>query len=229
MQPSSATSYHSLNNSYMCRCDLICVCSALNTSTHLSPILSGGWVSVLPICPHPSHVKAIFLQSFIRITGFGVFLFPFYLLISMVVCTAACSWCWLPFIRCLPFSLAGYFCSSPAPAATFFTESALSLHWCCIALAGQTLTWGQEALAPRRLIPLFSGMAGSSVPSARGTGGRTDSRVVGAARPLVTVQGAESRPPAGLAAACALPSWLLPRWMTEKHRHLRELTPKFPV
>lgn len=73
----------------------------------------------------------------------------------MVVCTAACSWCWLPFIRCLSFSLAGYFCSSPAPAATFFTESALSLHWCCIALAGQTLTWGQEALAPRRLIPLF--------------------------------------------------------------------------
>lgn len=116
------------------------------------------------------------LQSFIFISSVGVFLFPFDLITNMVVHTSVTVLLILIALHPLPLIFPFWiFCLLLFLRACCYvlSQSALPLHWHCIALAGRTLTWAMDAHAQRGSQPCFPSpaSAGRSQPRCRGSGG----------------------------------------------------------
>lgn len=110
--------------------------------------------------------KPPILQSFIRISSVGVFLFPSDLITDMVIHTSVTILLGLIALHLLlSFSLSGYFVCYPCsvPAAAFFHKVKAPLPWQCIALAGGTLTHGGSC--PAGLPACFTSPARPGVPS----------------------------------------------------------------
>lgn len=102
---------------------------------------------------------SLILQSFNHITSFWVFPFSFYLCQILLVF----FWYALPFIHCPHFPCPDILCATLPLCLHCSRKSALPLHWHCIVLAGQTVTWdvkisaqGQAAHAAGSREPLSS-------------------------------------------------------------------------
>lgn len=158
-------------------------------------------------------------QSFIRITSFGVFPFPFYLVTSMVARSSISMFLILTALPPLPLIFPLWiFCVLLFPCACCHGLSQ-SLHCHCIATA---LPWQAKLSQGAGKLMLQGGsypcfLASPVSPMQSAPGGRAappvpvraaGKRTAGwerAARQRVTVQGPASRQQAGLASACTLP------------------------